>query len=80
MEIFKKSDSLYLGWKAMEEQIQSLTLQLQQKDEMMTVMKARTRDFVNNLKEEHSVAMRQLQDELSRKDEVVMFEVNEERM
>jgi hypothetical protein len=47
-----------------------LTLQLQQKDEMMVVMKSRTRDFVNNLKEEHATAIRGLQEQLVNREEV----------
>lgn len=54
----------------MEEQVQALTVQLQQRDETIQVMKARTRDFVNNLKEEHSTAMKKLQDDLNRSVEV----------
>jgi hypothetical protein len=54
----------------MEETIQQLTSQLLQKDEMMAVMKNRTRDFVHSLKEEHSTALKNLELELSKRSEV----------
>jgi hypothetical protein len=54
----------------MEETIQQLTSQLQQKDDMMAVMKNRTRDFVHTLKEEHAAALKNLELELSKRTEV----------
>ena len=54
----------------MEEKVQELTQQLAQKEETMTVLKSRTRDFVNNLKQEHASALKGIQAELSSVNEV----------
>ena len=54
----------------MEDQLKQLNLQLQQKEETINVMKVRTREFVQNLKEEHAVTLRNMEAALGAASEV----------
>lgn len=55
----------------MEDQLKQLNLQLLQKEETINVMKVRTREFVQNLKDEHAVTLRNMQAALSAASEVM---------
>ena len=47
--------------KQLTQQLAQLTHQLEQKDEMIAMMKTKTRDYVQNMKEEHSAATQKLE-------------------
>lgn len=55
----------------MEEQLKALHQQLLQKDETITVMKVKTREFIQNLKDEHLVALHNMESALSKASEVI---------
>jgi hypothetical protein len=44
-----------------EEQVKQLIVQLQQKDEMISMLKVKARDFVQNMKDEHASVLGKLE-------------------
>jgi predicted component of viral defense system (DUF524 family) len=59
----------------MEDQIKLLNQQLLQKDETINVMKVRTKEFVHNMKEEHSSTLRNLEAALAKASEVSLHDL-----
>jgi len=60
--------------RSMEDQLKQLNLQLLQKEETINVMKVRTREFVQNLKDEHAITLRNLEAALSAASEVRLYQ------
>lgn len=50
----------------LQEQVAALAQQVTQKDEMINILKIKTRDFVQNLKDEHATALRGLEEQLAK--------------